>query len=95
VQFLTLIPTTFPRWLDNYIESIAEAPHLSDRIEFENAWTHHIKEIHASYPIPRACSCADISSQLKRAFWEALTAFIDGAIERVRRAGVTWLQRNN
>jgi hypothetical protein len=87
------VPTTFPRWLDNYIESIAEAPHLSDRIEFENAWTHHIKEIHASYP--RLCSCFDISSQLKRDFWEALAAFIDGAIERVRRAGVTWLQRNN
>jgi hypothetical protein len=65
-----------PRWLDNYIESIASAPHLFDLIEFENAWTRHIKEIEAS------CSCVDISSQLRRDFWEALTAFVDRAIER-------------
>jgi hypothetical protein len=82
-----------PRWLDNYIESIAEAPHLFDLIEFENAWARHIKEIEASYST--TCSCVDISSQLRRAFWEALTAFVDGAIERVRRAGVTRLHRDN
>jgi hypothetical protein len=75
---------SFQRWLDNYIKSIAEAPHLFDFIEFENARTRHIKEIQDSYST--ACSCVHISSQLRRAFWEALTAFVDGAIEGVRRA---------
>jgi hypothetical protein len=80
-------------WLDNYIESIAEAPHLFDLIEFENARARHMKEIEASYS--RTCSCVDISSQLRRDFWEALTAFVDGAIERVRGAGAIRLRRDN
>jgi hypothetical protein len=84
---------SFPRWIDNYIESIAEAPHLFNLIEFENARTRHVKEIwgsyaqYSSYSSPKTCPCVDISSQLRRAFWEALTSFVDGAIERVRRAG--------
>jgi hypothetical protein len=79
-------PLSFPRWLDNYIESIAEAPHLFDPIEFENAWARHIKETAVS---SKTCSCVDISSQLIRAFWEALTAVVHRTIEKVRRAGVT------
>ncbi|KAN0137922.1 hypothetical protein V8E53_004406, partial [Lactarius tabidus] len=79
---------SFPQWLDNYIESIAEAPHLFNLIEFENAWARHVREIatsyshYSSYSNPRACPCADIPGQLGRAFWEALTTFVDGAIER-------------
>ena len=71
--------SSFPLWLDNYIESIAEAPRLFNFIEFEDAWARHIKEMR------RMCSCVEISSQLRRAFWEALTAFVDGVIETVRR----------
>jgi hypothetical protein len=84
---------SFPQWLNNYIESIAEAPHLFSLSEFENAWARHIKGIAASYSSyssysnSRTCPCVDISSHLRRAFWEALTAFVDGAIERVRKAG--------
>ena len=74
---------SFPQWLDNYIASIAEAPHLFDLIEFEDAWARHIKETQATYARP--CSCVDITSQLRRGFWEALTAFVDGTIQKVRR----------
>jgi hypothetical protein len=74
-------------WLDKYIESIAEAPHLFNHTEFENVWAGHIKEIQVSHCT--TCLCVDISSQLRRAFWEALADFVDGAIERVRRASVT------
>ena len=72
-----------PQWLDKYIESIAEAPHLFDPIGFENDWARHIKETAAR------CSCLNISNQLRRAFWEALTAFVHETIEKVRRAGVS------
>ena len=75
------------QWLDNYIESVAEAPHLFDLIEFEIARARHSKEVMASRS--RTCSCSDLSSQLIRAFWEALTAFVNGAIEKVRRTSVT------
>jgi hypothetical protein len=86
---------SYPPWLDNYIESIAESPHLFDLVEFENARTHHIKEIQANYSNLRTCTCVDISRQLKRAFWEALATFVDGVIERVRRARATRLHRDN
>ena len=85
--------SSFPQWLNNYIESIAETPHLFDVVEFERAWVGHIKEMQTSYY--QSCSCADISSQLRRTFWEALTAFVDRAIDRVRRTGVNRLHRDN
>ena len=75
---------SFPPWLNNYIESIAGAPHLFNSIEFENAWARHIKLIQAHYR--KMCSCIEISSQLRHAFWDALTAFVDEAIETVRMA---------
>ena len=71
-------------WLDNYVESIAEAPHLFNFVEFENAWARHIKESQAFNQ--RMCPCIEISSQLRRAFWDALTAFVDDVIETVYMA---------
>ena len=73
-------PSSLPQWLNNYIDSIAEAPRLFNLIEFEDAWARHIKNMR------RMCSCVEISSQLRSNFWDALTAFVHGAIERVRRA---------
>ena len=81
---------SFPRWLDDYIESIADAPHLFDLIEFENARARHIKD--ETY-YSRTCSCADISSQVIRTFWEALTAVVHGTIKKVRRTDVIKLHR--
>ncbi|KAF8263764.1 hypothetical protein EI94DRAFT_1740187 [Lactarius quietus] len=67
------------RWLDNYLDSIAEAPHLTDIIEFENVWERHIKD---SRSYSQRCSCVDISSQLRRAFCEALTAVVQETTEK-------------
>ncbi|KAH9066085.1 hypothetical protein EDB83DRAFT_736796 [Lactarius deliciosus] len=72
---------SFPRWLGAFIDSIAEAPHLFDLVEFENARARHLKdETHYS----QTCSCADISSQVIRVFWEALSAVVRGTIENIR-----------
>jgi hypothetical protein len=68
----------FPRWLEKYIESLAEALHLFDLIEFENVRARHIRvESRRS-----ACPCAGISSQAIRTFWEALTAVVHGTMEQ-------------
>ena len=56
--------SSFPEWLDNYIKSIAETPHLFDLIEFEDARARHVREMQTTYSGP--CSCFDISSQLRR-----------------------------
>ncbi|KAI9445826.1 hypothetical protein BJY52DRAFT_409496 [Lactarius psammicola] len=70
---------SFPKWVDDYINSIAEAPHLFDLFEFENARARHIKsETYYS----QTCSCVDISNQVIHAFWEALTAVVHRAIEK-------------
>ncbi|KAH9166766.1 hypothetical protein EDB89DRAFT_1857100 [Lactarius sanguifluus] len=83
----------FPQWLDNYITSIAEAPHLFDPTEIEGARARHIK-YNASYR--QACSCADTPSVI-RTFWEALTAVVHGTIEkvRIRIIGVTRFHCDN
>ena len=82
---------TFPRWLDDYITSVAPSPHLFDHVEFENARASHIKsEIYYS----ATCSCADISSQVIRAFWEAFSAVVHGSVEKVKRNGVTRPRRD-
>ncbi|KAI9441872.1 hypothetical protein H4582DRAFT_1421699 [Lactarius indigo] len=69
---------SFPQWLDDYIKSIAGDPHLFDLIEFESTWARHIQRYDCS------CSCVGISSQVIRTFWEALTAVVHRAIERIR-----------
>ena len=84
------IHPVFPQWLDNYTKSIADAPHLFDLISFENEWARHLQE-----KTQRSCSCMDMSSQVIRAFWGALTAVVNKTIERVRRAGVTRFHREN
>ncbi|KAF8263767.1 hypothetical protein EI94DRAFT_1703771 [Lactarius quietus] len=69
-----------PRWLDEYIESIAEAPHLWDPTGFENEWARHVKEIASLYS--QTCSCADIFTQLRRTVCEALSALIHKTREK-------------
>ena len=66
-------------WLDNYLDSIAGAPHLFDIFSFENARACHVTKL---------CSCLRMSSQVMRSIWEALTAVVHETIERVRRASV-------
>ena len=78
-----------PQWLYDYINSIAEAPHLFDRTEFETAWTCYVHSHGSSYG---ACSYAGLDAgiliQAKRTVWEALTAVVHRTIEKVGRIGV-------
>jgi hypothetical protein len=82
----------FPQWIDDYINSMAETPHLIDLFEFENTWVRHIRSHiysfrkHASYG---TCSCASIPSQVIRSIWEALTSVVHRTMEKVHRIGVT------
>ena len=83
---------THPPWLDDYIRSIADAPHLFDLIAFENAWALHLQ---SKTKWSASCSCVGISSQIIRTFWEALAALVHGAIEKVRKIGVTGAYRDS
>ncbi|KAI9445821.1 hypothetical protein BJY52DRAFT_1371463 [Lactarius psammicola] len=80
---------SFPQWLDDYVKSIAESLHLFDLVEFENARARHVRsETYNSYSSysgsyqSQSCSCVDISSQVIRTLWEALTAFVHRTIEK-------------
>ena len=70
-----------PRWLDEYIESIRDAPHLFDFIEFSAALARHIRDNHK-------CTCASIPSKTMRNFWEALTSVFHGSLEEVSVIGL-------
>ena len=76
-------------WLDKFLVSIVDAPHLFDIFSFENARACHIQER------AKSCTCLYISSQVMRSIWEALTAVVHETIERVRRAGAFMLHRDN
>ena len=76
-------PFPFPQWLGDYIESLAEALHLFDIMEFENVRTRHVRDESRR----STCPCAGISTEAIRTFWEALTTAIHGTIEQVRKTG--------
>jgi hypothetical protein len=70
-----------PSWLDQYIESIGEAPNLFDPTELSIAMARHIRD-KANDP---RCKCAFIPSQTIRNFREALATLIHRSFEKVRR----------
>jgi hypothetical protein len=72
-------PSSIPSWLDSYIESIGTNFRLFDVAEFDIALAHHIRS-------GRSCVCAYITSQTIRTFWAALTALVNGSIEKVNIA---------
>jgi hypothetical protein len=80
--------TSFPPWLYDYINSVAGAPHLFDLTKFEEVRERHVQN-HKPNSSYAPCSCATMPNQVKRSFWEALTAVIQRALEKVRRIGVT------
>jgi hypothetical protein len=66
-----------PSWLDQYIESVANAPSLFDLVEFNIVMTSHISVG------KDGCRCASIPGQTIRAFWEALKSVVNGSFEKV------------
>ena len=64
-----------PRWIDQYIESIANTPDL-DLIEFNILMARHVKRT-------SVCECASLSSQTIRDFWTELSSIVHGSFEKV------------
>jgi hypothetical protein len=80
---------SFPGWLNDYIDSIAEAPHLFDPIDFKSAWACHVQS-------STMCSCADMPGEAIRSFWEALRTVVHTTIEKVCKIGAaSRLYRDN
>ncbi|KAI9454469.1 hypothetical protein BJY52DRAFT_1188897 [Lactarius psammicola] len=75
----TLTPDSIPQWLDDYIRSLAQDPRLFDLVEFEKKREHHIKNETSR---STTCPCADISNQVIRPFWEALTLVVHETMEK-------------
>jgi hypothetical protein len=75
--------THIPQWIDQYIESIGNAPNLLDLIEFNIAMARHIKKTkHGS------CECASVSRQIIRDFWAILASIVHGSFEKASGCGV-------
>ncbi|KAH9058206.1 hypothetical protein EDB87DRAFT_1685531 [Lactarius vividus] len=78
----------FLPWLDDYIRAISESLHLFDLVRFEDARARHIGSEISQTRYSKMCSCVEISShtQVIRDFWGALTAVVDGTIEKADSA---------
>jgi len=74
-----LSSSNIPRWLDQYMESMAITPHLFDFAELYIAMAHHLK----NETKKSSCKCASIPSQTIRQFWEALVSVVHGSFEKV------------
>ena len=94
--FCTELTTSqIPSWVDEYIVSMGNAPHLFDLLEFNIAMTRHIKNVgdricgecgyHAGCRCAskRSCKCGFISGQTIHEFWEALVSVVNGCFEKV------------
>ena len=68
-----------PRWLDDYIKSVGDVPHVFDFVEFNMALARHIRDGLRSY----GCSCASMSNQTIRNVWDALAPVVRGSFEKV------------
>jgi BTB/POZ domain len=73
-------PSAVPRWLDDYITSIGDAPHHFDLIEFHAALARHIKDEGGNH----RCACVSISPRTIRNFWEALASVVRNSFNEVR-----------
>lgn len=67
-----------PQWIDQYIESIGDAPNLFNLVDFNIAMARHIRKANES-----SCECASISSQTIRDFWAALESVVQRSFEKV------------
>jgi len=67
-----------PRWLDDYIESIGDAPKLFDVFEFNTALVRHVTR-----PRNQGCICGSIFNWTTiRNFWEALASVIHSSFKK-------------
>jgi hypothetical protein len=91
-----LTSSQIPRWLDQYIESIARTPKLFDTADLNIAMARHVKDedtaagggwaswgISLSQTNCDSYECASISSQIIRDFWEALASVVHCSFEKV------------
>ena len=79
------VPTNsgVPYWVDSYISDIAttRVPVFLDLADFLMRLAGHIQDLSSNKGCP---SCSSIPQKKIRAFWEALTATVQGSISKVR-----------
>ncbi len=76
---IELSSSEIPRWLDDYIASIGDAPNLFNFFDFNAALARHVKVESGN----SRCACVLRPTQTIRNFWEALTSVVDGSFEKV------------
>lgn len=72
-----------PRWLDDYIDSIGDAPNLFDLFEFNETLVSHTSGSQ------NRCMCRFVSRWKIREFWKALASVIHGSFKKVSVANAT------
>jgi hypothetical protein len=65
-------------WVDQYIVSMGNAPHLFDHLELNIALIRHITNGGNG-----GCNCGSIVNQTIHEFWDALVSVVNGSFEKV------------
>lgn len=66
-----------PCWLDDYLKSVGDAPHMYDFVEFNMALSRHVRNGYG-------CLCGSIPNQTVRNVWEAMATVVHNSFENVR-----------
>jgi BTB/POZ domain len=81
IQCFKSSSSQIPCWLDDYIVSVGEAPHLCDFIEIYTTLLRHLDESTDDFD---RCACKTISGQTIRTFLDALASIVDASFQKVR-----------
>jgi hypothetical protein len=77
-----------PKWIDDYIVSVASDPSLFDLTKFQTALARHVSKWGDNGTEKDGCSyCTFISGQKIDEFWVALTTFVHANMEMVSIIG--------
>ena len=90
---MELSSSQIPSWLDQYITSIGNAPHLFDLVEFNATMLLHVGNEDDNDDEDESedkdgdedcyCECVEIPNQTIRDFWEALASVFNRSFEEV------------
>jgi len=83
-----VLSSDIPKWIDDYIVSVASDPSLFDLTEFQTALARHVSNRGGNGMVKDGCSyCAYIPGQEIDEFWMALTTFVHANMEMVSIIG--------
>ena len=88
LKCVELTSSGIPKWIDDFICSMARTPSSLDLLEFQNALARHLTNFTGPFSLKQCFSCRTLPRQTIDEFWTALTTFVHANMEEVNCAHV-------